>query len=239
MTKPLTKKAEKALQVEANKFEAWNKKLSSLTGHIFTRRDHAAARAAYVAGTTAEAYAAQLASAEPVGLALHPLKESAVTHADKVAREYVNRLLAKLAEHGMDINAVAPYPDSYRDGRDEYMRKQAVRHAYNSVTRTAPGQGNTYRAKVEIVEACAEYIERFVHNARRGAAFEYDAFICKMVMKIGAGCTEANISGDHVWSYSILRVQVDGEWQSWKTQQIVNYSKFGVPYAQWPSRQLN
>ncbi len=79
-------------------------------------------------------------------------------------------------------------------------------------------------------------IDRFISNSEQDAALQYDAFICKMVAKVG-DVTDATLQGDHVWSHSILTVTLpDGSQQRWKTQQIVNYSVYGTPYLQWPSR---
>ena len=81
-------------------------------------------------------------------------------------------------------------------------------------------------------------IDRFVAARKEQAAAEYDAFIAKLVKKIGPVVT-AELDGNHVWSHSILTVVLkSGEQQRWKTQQITNISKYGKHFNQWPSRKM-
>jgi len=82
-------------------------------------------------------------------------------------------------------------------------------------------------------------VERFVERAQAQAAVEYDAFVCKLVNKVGA-VVDAELIGDHVWSYSVLRVTkregVETFVERWKTQQIWNVSVLGNHFPQWPTR---
>ncbi len=233
----MTKKAERAAAIEANKRAAWNKGLSILTGHIFARRDHAAASAAYEAGTSYADYAAALAAKEPVGDALHPRKADAIECAAQEAQARIDRMLAKLEADGWDLDITAPYPNSLRDGRETYLAKQAKRNAFSSITKEDPARRNNSMRGPHFRVRSEEGIARYIDNAKQDAAFQYDAFICKMAAKIGEGAHAASIEGNHIWGNSILTVEMlDGTDQIWHTQQIWNTSKLGKTFPQWPSR---
>jgi hypothetical protein len=229
----MTKKDQKAAEVLANRKVAFAKKAANLLGHVGGRIPAASITAAFNANMTAEEFAFTIASQEPVGLALHPLKAEAVKSAAADAAVTVGWVEAA----GWDINVAAPRPSSMRMGRTEYKAAQARRSLFSSVTESAV-EGYHYPRPGEpvLVRMSDESIARFISNAERDAAGQYDAFICKMVAKVGE-VTDAQISGDHVWSYSTLFVTLpDGSTQKWRTQQIWNYSVYGLRYPQWPSR---
>ena len=76
----------------------------------------------------------------------------------------------------------------------------------------------------------------FIDMEKRLAADQYDLFVMKMVRKIGP-CKRATIKGNHIWGESFLTVSfADKADEIWKTQQIINTSKHGKRYPQWPSR---
>lgn len=246
----ITKKAQKAAEVLANQRAAFEKKVRSLLGHVAVvgsrenRVKSADLDKAFDAleykgeyGPAAEAFAAEVASREPVGAAIHALKVEAVNHAELHARETVDRVAKELAEHGWDRQAYAPYPGTYDRERDRKLSHYQLVH---SITKTDPSVGYRSRSSNEPDPAVMdmERIEKFVENSMRDAAMQYDMFICKMVAKVGP-VVSAKLDGSHVWSISYLDVvKADGSTESWKTQQIVNYSKYGRPFYQWPSRKL-
>lgn len=244
----MTKAQEKAAAVLANKRQAFARKVATLTGHVFGRIDRAALNAAFDAiptngdyVATAEAFAAEVAALEPVGRALHPQKVEAVARARQYAEETIAAVKADLEANGMKINAVAPrarYND-YSRGREAINAKHSL---YSSLTE-GNDEVNGYSVRCDhadyVVKMSARYIARFIENNERDAALQYDSFICKMVAKIGEGAVEAEIKGTHIWGYSFLTVvMADDSKEVWKTQQIVNVSKLGRLFNQWPSRKM-
>lgn len=234
----MTKKAEKAASVEANKLAAYTKKVRSLLGHVFVSDLNVGV--AYHAGLEAGDYAAQIASREPVGKAVHPLKAEAVEQAEKNCREDLAKIRAKLEAAGWDLNVVAPRPATFGPGavsHDEYKRVAARRSRYTGVTRSVDAN-RSFHGTTDIVEMVDELCERRVQNWREAAAFSYDAFICKLVSKIGA-CETAELAGNHVWSNSVLTVTKAGDiLEKWHTQEITNVSVLGLYFPQWPTRLL-
>lgn len=236
----MTKAQDNRDRIENNKRVAWFKKLRTLTGHIFTRLDANAANVAYAAGVAAETYAFELASREPVGKALFPMKAEAVSHAAEAARKTVAEVRQELIANGWDINACAPYPSSRVNMREwERATARAKYQLFHSVAKSDPAKGyqSSRENEPHYVIMNDEGISRYVEFAERGAAFQYDAFVIKLVTKIGEGATGATITGNHIWSYSVLTVtKSNGSTENWKTKQIVNVSKFGRDFYQWPSR---
>ncbi len=173
----------------------------------------------------------------PIETAILPMKAQAIERAEKDARAYANRLLAKLEAGGWNLDIVAPRGNSFKDGHTEYKTKQAKRAAFFAVTETAPDTSMKPN-QPHIVKASPKRIEAFVETSKADAAVQYDAFVAKLNAKIGE-TTDAKLDGSHVWGYSILTVTLPtGETQRWKTQQIVNVSVLGNLYNQWPSRKV-
>lgn len=60
--------------------------------------------------------------------------------------------------------------------------------------------------------------------------------MAKLIGKIGP-VTSATIKGNHVWGHSVLTItNPDAVVEHWKTRQIVNVSKLGKLFNQWPTR---
>jgi hypothetical protein len=168
----------------------------------------------------------------PVELAIAPLKAQAMERAEIDAKALVLRVWENLADHGWDLNKAAPYPRSMHESRISYKMKVQKYHLYSSLVKT-----------VSIRSPCDPHIVRsdeareakFIKQAIEEAAAQYVAFVAKMVGKIGP-CDSATLQGSHVWGYSILTVKKGAAVERWKTQQIVNQSKLGTLFNQWPSR---
>lgn len=176
----------------------------------------------------------------PIAKAVEPLKVDAITRAEKDAREYILKLTAILAKNENNLTAVAPYPDSLHMGREQYQTMARRRNLFESFTNKR--DKISYHARrageAEFVDVCPVRVERFVENAKIAAAAHYEAFVGKLVGKVGAH-TAATLEGNHVWGYSFLTVTLpSGETQVWKTQQIVNCSVYGLLFNQWPSRKM-
>jgi hypothetical protein len=174
----------------------------------------------------------------PVAAAVEPLKVDAIKYAADRARREIEHVRKKLDEHGGDINKAAPYPDS-RLSRNEYAMKKAIHDLFHRLTRRDPKVPTSYMPRAPyIVEMddvrCVGHIE----DAERAAAAQYDAFVLKLVHKIGP-CRTAKLEGNHIWGDSLLRVTfADKAPEKWRTRQIDNRSKLGLWFNQWPSRKV-
>ncbi len=170
----------------------------------------------------------------PVAISILPLKSFAETIAEQRAKEEIESLRIELESNNMDAEKVAPYPKSNIAGYWLAMGKYELLHAVTSWVHGTHRPGTP-----RPVTFNASKIENYILYARKIAANQYDAFVYKLCTKIG-DCTQATLEGNHIWSYSILTVtKADGSVEQWKTQMIVNCSKFGRYFNQWPSRRIN
>jgi hypothetical protein len=172
----------------------------------------------------------------PIEAAVLPLKTDAIVRAERDALALMDRIFAKMDEHGWDADKAAPRGNSRADGHIQYKTKMSIHNLYLMVTTYVhPTRGYNdpnLRKRDQAVE------DRFVENAKETAALQYDMFVAKLISKIGDTKT-ATITGNHVWGHSILTVETaDGTVERWKTQQIVNQSKLGLLFNQWPSRKI-
>lgn len=235
----MTKKAQREAEVLENRKAAYVKKVSGLLGHVFDRTLPKAILTAFEAGVTADAFAASVAAKEPVGLCIHPMKVDAVDAMEKNVRESVEKLLAKLAKHDGDIFKAFPYNENWRTRteNDKYDEK-LHRHVYMLTKDTDELiEVREYHRQNFKRLPNPENIEHFVQQNRDIAAANYDAFICKLVHKVGPDVVSATINGSHIWGNSILTVtKANGTVERWNTKTIWNTSKLGLSFNQWPTR---
>lgn len=186
---------------------------------------------------TRTALATFINEGHPVALAVEPLRQATIDKTEELARAKIARVAAELAEAGRDLNKCAPYPRSVGISRSDYVSAVNKYHLYSSLTvcdrcTHTPGQE---RLATMSDKGCARYIEQ----AKKEAAFQFDAFVVKMVAKVGPVSLAALQVDAGVWGRSVLTVATpSGETVHWLTQQIINYSKLGLPYNQWPSRRI-
>lgn len=172
--------------------------------------------------------------------AVAPLKEEAIDRAVKEAYELIARCTKQLEDNNFDINVVAPYPryGTYNSTADYHHK--ASRHAMFMNIVKYRNTSTTCRRfdknQPEYVDICPIRVEKFIMESKQNAAIQYDAFVAKLVEKIG-DVKEASLTGNHVWNFSILTItKEDGSVEKWKTQMIVNVSKLGKLFNQWPTR---
>ena len=170
----------------------------------------------------------------PVEAAVLPLKNAAIEHAVEVAYAITERVRFALA--GREFKRL-PYPQSFNMGRNEWAKAKS---AYDLESRLIETDGDCRPAlgEVQLYKMSLKAIDRFLDQVREDAAAQYDAFVAKLVTKVGEVET-ADLEGNHVWGYSFLKVvKADGTTETWKTQQIVNVSKLGTVFNQWPTRKV-
>jgi hypothetical protein len=73
-------------------------------------------------------------------------------------------------------------------------------------------------------------------TATEAAKFQILKYVVKLSQKIGKEISSADLSGD-LWTNSTLTVECeDGDKQVWNTRHITNYSCYGTPFSQFPTR---
>jgi hypothetical protein len=168
----------------------------------------------------------------PIAVAVEPLRASAVQRAAEYAEEYIAGVMANLARNGWDLNQAFPSP---RIGMDRFAYAVASMQRANASRLTSWTKVSLRHGEPCIVVRSDKGCAKFVQDAKDDADASYTAFIAKLEAKVGEH-QRATLEGNHVWGYSVLTaLTADGE-QRWKTQQIVNISKLGKVFNQWPTR---
>lgn len=168
----------------------------------------------------------------PIETAVAPVKADAIERAEQEAHKIVKSVEVALKIVDGDLDKAAPRPDSFRMNRRDYQNANTKRKTFSMLTTR---EGFAYGEN--IVRMDPVRIERFIEQARLDAAAQYDAFVAKLVHKVGPH-SSATLEGNHVWGHSILTVTTPTGVQRWKTQMIVNVSKLGKLFNQWPSRKV-
>jgi hypothetical protein len=157
-----------------------------------------------------------------------------IAMAEKRAKDFVNDRLEVLKKHGMDLDKVAPPPNSRTMGASEYKTAQAKRDLYRSITKST--NSALGRGEPDIREPNKAMIDRYIEMNKQGAEDAYRNFMEKMIQKIGKPVVDAKMTGN-IWTNAVLTVTTDdNEEQVWHTQMILNFSKYQKMFNQFPSR---
>jgi hypothetical protein len=174
----------------------------------------------------------------PVAIAVETLREKAIERAEIEAKKMVEGVREELKKAGNDLNLCAPYPDSGKLSGWAWHDAHGKYKLFGSLTKW---RKSSYSSRdPHLADVDSKMVAKFIQRSKESAAVEYDAFVVKLCRKIGH-CKTATINGDHVWGWSFLKVSIVGgepREEIWKTQQIVNCSKLGLLFNQWPSRKI-
>lgn len=200
-----------------------------------TKKAEREARIAAKAAEKAAKLAAEKARIEsnPIFAAIAPQRAEAIVKAQEFTRERLERFVERFPVGG-NFKELAPSPNSLKDGRSQYRTKLAFRSLASRVVRIERGPWPEYTETVLGVNE--EGIERLVEEAGEEAAASFDAYVAKLTEKVGQ-CDEAAVSG-RLWQESLLIVRKGGNFERWKTQQILNFSVYGKAFNQWPTRKV-
>ena len=186
----------------------------------------------------------------PIAAAVEPQRQHAVDRARKYAADICSDMVAKLAAAGWNLDVIAPEPRHNDESHGGRLQRE-LRNHYEALTAHNTELTNAERTRQLAAKTFNVFnppvfrkrdIERetkFIDAAGNNASFQYDKFIFKLIEKCGPGVASAKIAGSHVWGYSVLTVTFEnGDVQNWKTQTIVNVSKLGTVFNQFPSRKM-
>jgi hypothetical protein len=173
----------------------------------------------------------------PVAKAVKPLKVKAIEYAEIEAHKEISDARETLEANGWSLLNVAPAGDYRKDPEREYKAKNNRRAHFLSFVERHPDHPYRYvGTDLYIVRMSQEKCTAHIEMAKRLAAMQYDAFVMKLVHKVGP-CIKAKLEGDHIWGESFLTVTFANKPNEvWKTKQIYNRSKHGKWFPQWPSR---
>lgn len=180
----------------------------------------------------------------PIEAAVAPLKEESVFRVRVMASARAEKTLRALAEVDWDINVYAPYPSTRGpnaiNDEEQYQAAMRRRNFVMMITEYDPERTGRYRRVSDPLyhrrseKALAHYLEQ----VEKMAGERFDLYVAKLNHKIGP-VIEAELTGKDIWEESFLHVtKADGSKEVWKTKTIINYSKFGLPFVQYPTRKV-
>ncbi len=167
----------------------------------------------------------------PIFKAVLPLKIEAQDHAREEAVKQVEIRRTVLERGDWNIDALAPKPVE-GDNKAQVERKNGRRFALMAICDV--DKQRTVKDGPMFVTFSQPSATRFVENAVREAGVDFDAFVTKLDNKVGQH-DSAEIDGQP-WIGSIITIKNGGAVERWHTQQIINYSVYGKPFNQWPTR---
>lgn len=191
-----------------------------------------------------------------ISAALEPQRQGYIDFWVAKEREYIADVKRDLAGAGWDMNVLVADPyergidrheKEHRHNQREYYgrpvaydreRKQAVVDAYDAPFRAKEsyeGYDHNYGSRFDFRKEDPAREETLLKQAAEAAGANFDAFINKMTLKTGEGVTGAALSG-RIWTSCELTVEKPAGIEIWYTKMILNRSKLGTLYNQWPSR---
>lgn len=160
-----------------------------------------------------------------IGKAVDPMRTSAIERAQEWAEGVINRVMTALEK--------CKFHSLHLEDRWE--------HACSILTLPTPKaelpEGQEYLGAF-LRKRSSELEAKFIKQAVENAALEFDRYVYKLSIKTGAVKT-ATLKSQNIWENSLLTVELkDGEVQHWSTKMIVNFSKHGKAFNQFPTRQV-
>lgn len=173
----------------------------------------------------------------PVAIAVEPLRVDAMREAKEDKEKEIQAVWDKMDTGGnaFDINAVAPEPEwsLRRTDKKKYEDMQQWNSEVREITRKTDPE--KYYSTERII--CEDAISHLVLREQQMAAHQYEAFVYKLVAKIGETVDASLMPHNGLWENSVLVVRLpSGEVQNWKTTRIINRSCLGKLFFQWPTR---
>jgi hypothetical protein len=197
----------------------------------------AAKRAEVKAVKAAEVQKKFTDSSTLVNVLVEHLEEYAA-RAVKMAGEQYDANMDFLKKHDWNLDKAAPLTDGEPSWSDKGRRERERREWFLSLTEANGTETNKRTGDKIIRKASAKIKKAYQDESERNARASYMAWVQKMIEKIGKPVVKAKATGNP-WNGSVLEVETDdGGTQRWKTQMILNTSKYGKLFNQFPSRKM-
>lgn len=171
----------------------------------------------------------------PIELALKPLEDEAVRQTRERVDEKIKSAVKEVEASNGKLNEFVKYPSGWDA---DYRHKVARYKFFHSIFTPAD------RERRYIIDIDTKYVldpkgvERLHKEAEEKSRFQYRAYLAKMNAKIGE-VISADLKGTSLWNESFLTVvKSDNVTEIWKTRLVLNQSKYGLPFFQFPTRKV-
>jgi len=171
----------------------------------------------------------------PLAILVEPLRQHAMNAAAVRFNQVCAGVFKQLADHDWAINKAYPYPHGHMS-RAQYAEAKRDHNLAASLTRVV---GNPVRRFSDplIVEADGAKQSKLIDEVRAMASSSFDAFVAKLEGKVGPYSSCAFLA-EGTWNNSVIEFQTPEGPARWKTQCILNISKLGLVFNQWPTRRV-
>jgi hypothetical protein len=152
-------------------------------------------------------------------------------------QQFVDSIEKKLKENDWDLQKVAPSPRTLYD-RKAYMESRRFRQTIGMFTTLDRSRNRISRSMSdpEYVILDKGKVGRYLDHMEKEAEESFNSYIAKLAGKIGQEIKSAEVQGN-LWQGSTLRiVTLTDETQIWNTKIIINRSKLGLLFNQYPTR---
>lgn len=152
-------------------------------------------------------------------------------------QQLIDNVTKRLKENDWDLQKVAPSPRTLFD-RKAYMESRRFRETIGKFTSLDRNKNRISRSPSdpEYVIIDSGKVSRYLDYMEKEAEASFDAYIAKLAGKIGQEIKSAEVRGN-LWQGSNLRiVTMADEEQIWNTKIIINRSKLGLLFNQYPTR---
>lgn len=175
---------------------------------------------------------------EIVTAALAPTEALLRAEYNRQLLERMHKVLAELAEDGMDAEKRFAYPHGAMSKKAyrEQERRYSLCSAYTRSTTVSRSMHDP-----DIRVAKPDNVERIAEQAAKMAKDALESFCVKLAGKIDltgiAAVSAKYIGGTNPWGWTHLLVNPDKTTeQIWRTKMIINISVHGKLFNQWPTR---
>jgi DNA modification methylase len=154
---------------------------------------------------------------------------------DKFAQATKNRIdhwSAKLKESDMDLDKCCPRPNGGMDKITYRMMLETHNFVASFTNSTVVSRR---RSEPNTREISQPSILNLIKISKDEAKADFLAYISKLTGKIQTTIKSAELKGN-LWQGSMLYLDTEDGEQKWKTQMIINTSKYGKPFNQFPTR---
>lgn len=182
-----------------------------------------------------------------IAKAVAPLRLRAESGMRKRVAAEIRDLIAELEKVGGRVDDYAPEPRPYTNpehparGTMEFKVMSAKRAKVYQVFTAVPRDYQYDDKRPVIVKLDPVKVDRYTEQCVAAAVASYDAWVYKLVHKIGdvKSAKLRDADDTDLWGFSFLEVNsVERGPEVWKTQEITNVSVLGNYFNQWPTRKL-
>lgn len=174
--------------------------------------------------------------------ALAPLLNHSVAVTRLATEQKLEIIRKRFETHGWDAGKAFPYPES-RLSRAEFAEAKALYDFARAVTRSDTERQGVFATDPVFRLWDASAADRALALAKRTVREEFEAFVAKLAGKLGNGVAEIKCrtpAPDGLWAFSEVEVKrANGTFETWRTQVVLNTSKYGRPFLQWPTRKIS